>query len=133
MHGLSLVAAASRCSGFSYCGARAVGTQASVVAAHRLSCFAICGIFSDQGSNPCPLHWQADSSPLDTKETHDVIYAQENFMEAIHANKSSSWNSSEGSNECIISGLYLKLCLHNSLKSFPKNTAMHMPLSGKLM
>ena len=68
-----------------------------------------------------------------TKETHDVIYAQENFMEAIHANKSSSWNSSEGSNECIISGLYLKLCLHNSLKSFPKNTAMHMPLSGKLM
>ena len=24
-----------------------------------------CGIFPDQGSNPCPLHWQADSSPLD--------------------------------------------------------------------
>ena len=23
-----------------------------------------CGIFSDQGSNPCPLHWQADTSPL---------------------------------------------------------------------
>ena len=32
--------------------------------AHGLSCSAACGIFPDQGSNPCPLHWQADSSPL---------------------------------------------------------------------
>ena len=49
---------------------------ASLVAEHRLqmrqlsscgsraSCFAACGIFPDQGSNPCPLHWQADSQPL---------------------------------------------------------------------
>ena len=35
----------------------------SVVVAHRLSCFAACGIFPDQGSNPCPLHWKADSLP----------------------------------------------------------------------
>ena len=28
----------------------------SVVVAHRLSCPAVCGIFSDQGSNPGPLH-----------------------------------------------------------------------------
>ena len=33
----------------------------SVVVAHGLSCSAACGIFLDQGSNPCPLHWQADS------------------------------------------------------------------------
>ena len=26
-----------------------------------LSCPAACGIFPDQGSNPCPLHWQADA------------------------------------------------------------------------
>ena len=32
--------------------------------AHELSCSAACGIFPDQGSNPCPLHWQADSQPL---------------------------------------------------------------------
>ena len=32
--------------------------------AHGLSCFAACGIFPDQGSIPCPLHWQADSQPL---------------------------------------------------------------------
>ena len=38
--------------------------RASVVVAHRLSCPAACGIFPDQGSNPCPLHWQAESYPL---------------------------------------------------------------------
>ena len=31
---------------------------------HRLSCSIACGIVLDQGSNPCPLHWQADSYPL---------------------------------------------------------------------
>ena len=36
----------------------------SVVVAHGTSCSAACGIFPDQGSNPCPLHWQADSQPL---------------------------------------------------------------------
>ena len=29
--------------------------------AHGLSCSTTCGIFPDQGSNPCALHWQADS------------------------------------------------------------------------
>ena len=28
------------------------------------SCSVACGIFPDQGSNPRPLHWQADSQPL---------------------------------------------------------------------
>ena len=42
-------------------GSRCAG---SVVVAHGLSCSAACGIFPDQGSNPCPLHWQADSQPL---------------------------------------------------------------------
>ena len=37
----------------------------SVVGAHRLSCSAARGVFPDQGSNPCLLHWQADSLPLD--------------------------------------------------------------------
>ena len=34
-------------------GSRRVG---SVVVAHGPSCSAACGIFPDQGSNPCPLH-----------------------------------------------------------------------------
>ena len=52
------------CADFSCCGARALGTRASVVVAHRLSWSAACGIFPDQVSNPCPRDWQADSQPL---------------------------------------------------------------------
>ena len=33
----------------------------SVVVAHGLSCPVARGILPDQGSNPCPLNWQADS------------------------------------------------------------------------
>ena len=42
-------------------GSRRAG---SVVVAHGPSRSAACGILPDQGSNPCPLHWQADSQPL---------------------------------------------------------------------
>ena len=35
-------------------------SAASVVGAHGLSCSAACGIFPDQGLNPCPLHWQVE-------------------------------------------------------------------------
>ena len=34
-----------------------LGSQASVVVAHGLSCVAACGTFLDQGSNLCPLPW----------------------------------------------------------------------------
>ena len=34
---------------------------ASVAVSQGLSCPMACGIFPDQGSNPCPLHWQVDS------------------------------------------------------------------------
>ena len=59
----------SRCAGLSLSrplllrstGSRRAG---SVAVAHGLSCSAACGIFPDQGSNPCLLHWQADSQPL---------------------------------------------------------------------
>ena len=45
----------------------------SVVVAHGLSCSAACGIFPDQGSNPCALHWQADSQPLRHQGSQDSI------------------------------------------------------------
>ena len=74
MRGLSLIAASgghssSRCAGLSLSrplllrstGSRRAG---SVIVAHGPSCSAACGIFPDQGSNPRPLHWQADSQPL---------------------------------------------------------------------
>ena len=74
VRGLSLVGASgghspSRCTGLSLSrplllrstGSRRAG---SVIAAPGLSCPAACGIFPDQGSNPCPLHWPTDSQPL---------------------------------------------------------------------
>ena len=42
-------------------GSRRAG---SVIVAHGPSRSAACGILPDQGSNPRPLHWQADSQPL---------------------------------------------------------------------
>ena len=74
VQGLSPVAASgghssSRCAGLSLSqplllqstGSRRAG---SAIVAHGPSRSAACGIFPDQGSNQCPLHWQADSQPL---------------------------------------------------------------------
>ena len=44
--------------------ARGLQSAGSVAVAHGPSCSVACGILPDQGSNPCPLHWQADSQPL---------------------------------------------------------------------
>ena len=41
----------------------------SVVVAHRLGYFMVCGIYLDQGLRPCPLHWQTDSYPLSQQES----------------------------------------------------------------
>ena len=46
-------------------GAQTLEHVGSVAVAHGLSCPTACGIFLDQVSNLCPLHWQADSYPLD--------------------------------------------------------------------
>ena len=82
--GLSLVAASgghssSRCAGLSLSrplllrstGSRSAG---SVIVAHRPSCSAACRIFPDQGSNPCPLHWQADSQPLGHQGSPNIAF-----------------------------------------------------------
>ena len=40
---------------------------ASVAVVHGLSCPLACGIFPDQGANPCALRWQADYFSLSYK------------------------------------------------------------------
>ena len=84
VRGLSLVAASgghssSWCAGLSLSrplllrstGSRRAG---SVVVAHGPSCSAACGILPDQSSNPCPLHWQADSQPLRHQGSPSLIF-----------------------------------------------------------
>ena len=44
---------------------RALLVVVFLAAEHGLHCPAVHGIFLDQGSNLCSLHWQEDSSPLD--------------------------------------------------------------------
>ena len=71
VRGLSLVAASgghssSRCAGLSLSWPLLLRSTVSrpagsVVVAHGLSRSVACGIFPDQGSNPCPLHCKADS------------------------------------------------------------------------
>ena len=51
-------------SDFSCCRSRALRARASAAVVHGLSCLSACGIFQDQGSKPCLLHWQVDSLPL---------------------------------------------------------------------
>ena len=80
-----LCSARAHCGGFPCCRARALGARASVVVArrlqstgsvvvaHGLSCSAACGIFLDQGSNPCPLHWQADNVCHQGSPAHGIL------------------------------------------------------------
>ena len=90
--GLYCFVRASHCSGFSYCRARLSSVWASAavargltncsswasehrlnVVAHGLRCSVTCGILLDQGSNPCPLHWRADSQPLYYQGSHKTF------------------------------------------------------------
>ena len=74
VRGLSPVAASgghssSRCAGLPpsrplFLRSTSSRRAGSAIVAHGPSCSAACGIFPDQGSNPRPLHWQADSQPL---------------------------------------------------------------------
>ena len=58
------VRGASHYRGPSCCWSTGSRCAGSVIVAHGPSCSAACGILPDQGSNPRPLHWQADSQPL---------------------------------------------------------------------
>ena len=114
VRGLSLVVASgghssSRCAGLSLLRPlllRSTGSwrAGSVVVAHGPSCSVACGIFPDQGLNPCALHWQADSQPLGHQGSpqgffftplHPVKFPH--FLFTLHVN--SLWFS--GSSECF--------------------------------
>ena len=84
VRGLSPVAASgghssSRCAGLSPSrplSLRSTGSRraGSAIVAHGPSRFAARGTFPDQGSNPCPLHWQADPQPLRHQGSPKMIF-----------------------------------------------------------
>ena len=64
-------------------GLQSTGT---IVVVYRLSCSWACGIFLDQGSNLCLLHWQVNSLPLSHQGSPIIIFASIyslNFMQYI--------------------------------------------------
>ena len=91
VRGLSLVAAtgghsSSRCAGLSLSRPlllRSTGSRhaGSVIVAHGPSCSAARGILPDQGPNPCPPHWQADSQPLRHQGSPILCFLNENIFE----------------------------------------------------
>ena len=62
--------------GFRVRGLRGTG---SVVLVHGLSCSVASGIFPDQGSYQCFLHWLVDSSPLSHQGSPVINSSSANF------------------------------------------------------
>ena len=79
---LLLWSTSSRCTGFSGYGLQ--GLEHGLSSVYRLSCSEAWGMFPDQGLNPCPLHWEAESYPL----CHQGILSSPILM---HVSKSSSF------------------------------------------
>ena len=57
----------------------------SIAVALGLSCSAPCGIFLDQGSNSCLLHWQVNSLPLSHQGSLEIgNLCQKNIHRYVH-------------------------------------------------
>ena len=81
-----------QCSGFSlqWLLVEAPGLQSAGSAAdmHRLTCSSAHGIFPDQESNLCPLHWQVDSLPWTTSKVPNDYYRE---IHIEHRKRRESW------------------------------------------
>ena len=119
---LLLQSTGSRHTGFSSCGAwaqqlqhegsvvmaRSLQSSGSVVVAHGLSCSAACGIFLDQRSNQCPLHWQADSQQLRHQGSphYSKMYKIKNVIVLSKQSKGTQKNNSSSNQQMFEGPLY---------------------------
>ena len=62
--------------GISCCRAWVLQHADSLVVMHGLSCPAACGLFPDEGLNPCPLHCQVDFNHWTTRKFCDLSNTQ---------------------------------------------------------
>ena len=122
MRGLSLVAASggrssSRCAGLSLSRPLLLRSTSSrragsVVVAHGPSRSAACGIFPDQDSNPCPLHWQADPQPLRHQGSPDflirvILVGMQWCLTVVLVNSSLMFNDGEHLFNMLIDHLHI--------------------------
>ena len=87
----------------------------SVIVAHGPSCSAACGIFPDQGSNPCPLHWQADSQPLRHQGSPGVTFKEEKLKGLKNQSRHHSYHLNLKNNSLRCN----RLKLNNQLQEGP--------------
>ena len=91
--------------------AQVLGAQAEMVA-HRLNCASACGVFLDWGSNPCRLHWQADSYPLCYQGSPLIAFKLVSpFLSILSFLTKSSWCLTHTHTHSLI----LPLCYQGSL------------------
>ena len=67
----------------------------SIVVSVGFSCSAARGIFLAQGSNPCLLHWQADSYPLDQQGSSEDRVLTEEDLSLLRTLGRFCWNMFE--------------------------------------
>ena len=111
---------APHCGGCSCCSDRALGLRLFLVR-HGLSCPAACGIFLDQGSNLCPLHWQVVLNHWTTREA-PLTFSSPAFQPLTPSNRNLFFHLQEGQGSLspISSSLQLKIetpsssCCHHS-------------------
>ena len=83
----------------------------SLVERYRLSCSEACGIFPDQGLNPCLLNWLADSYPLHYQESPEIYFFYFSFSFICLANV----NIPSSSFFKLILDLSIAFCSHSHL------------------
>ena len=95
-----LIAAPSRCTGSRARGLRWSRLPAPRAQAHGCRAWAFfswaCGIFLDQGSNLCLLHWQGNSLPLSHQGSPVIIFVSIcslNFMQYIFSVQSYKYSN----------------------------------------
>ena len=73
---LLLQSTGSRCTGFGHCSTWApqLWLTGSVVVVHGLSRPMACGIFPDQGLNPCPLYWECRVLTIELPRTPLIFF-----------------------------------------------------------
>ena len=98
----------------------------SVIVAHGPSCSAVCGILPDQGLNPCPLHWQADSQPL-RHQGSPVLQ----FLLLHSSNSVTSLGSTSNSSSLAISTTAVVTSSTEDLN--PSKSSMRLESSSKLL
>ena len=74
-----------------------------VVVVHRLLCPVACGIFTDQGLDPCALHWQMESYPLDYQGSprNDLVLLKSCILggQAEHSESQEMWTDRNNQTE----------------------------------